>query len=54
MEGDGCGKQVVRQHRGEAEAVSWPQERMADLDRPEDVDDWRACGAPGERCAQTS
>ncbi len=37
MTGDGCGRQVVKRHRGEAEAVSWPAERLADLDVPEDV-----------------
>jgi molybdenum cofactor cytidylyltransferase len=54
MEGDGCGKQVVRRHRGEAEAVAWPESRMADLDVPEDVEHWRASGAEDATCAQTS
>jgi molybdenum cofactor cytidylyltransferase len=37
MTGDGCGRQVVRRHRGAAEAVAWPADRLADLDSPEDV-----------------
>jgi molybdenum cofactor cytidylyltransferase len=54
LDGDGCGKQVVRRHRGEAEAVAWPASRMADLDLPEDVEHWRASGAHSATCAQTS
>ena len=37
MSGDGCGKQVVRRHRDEASAVSWPAETMADVDVPADL-----------------
>lgn len=35
-EGDGCGKRVVRQHADEAVRVSWPSDRLADVDREED------------------
>jgi molybdenum cofactor cytidylyltransferase len=42
MEGEGCGRQVVRRHRGEAAVVSWPAEALADVDVPEDYDRARA------------
>jgi molybdenum cofactor cytidylyltransferase len=35
-EGQGCGKHVVKQHRHEAESVSWPVAALTDLDAPED------------------
>lgn len=38
LDGDGCGKAVIKRHRGEEIAVDWPAERLADLDVPEDVD----------------
>lgn len=38
MEGEGCGKQVVKRHRSEALSVSWPPEALTDLDVPEDYD----------------
>jgi molybdenum cofactor cytidylyltransferase len=38
MEGEGCGKQVVRRHREEATAVAWPAAALADLDVPEDYE----------------
>jgi len=38
MEGEGCGKQVVRRHRSEATVVSWPAEALTDVDVPEDVE----------------
>ena len=37
MTGDGCGRQVVERHRGEAEALDWPADRLADIDVPEDL-----------------
>ena len=37
-EGEGCGKQVVKRHRHEAESASWPPEALADLDAPEDYE----------------
>jgi molybdenum cofactor cytidylyltransferase len=38
MEGEGCGRQVVRRHRSEALALSWPAEALADVDVPEDYE----------------
>jgi molybdenum cofactor cytidylyltransferase len=38
MEGEGCGKQVVRRHREEAAVVAWPAAALADLDLPEDYE----------------
>jgi molybdenum cofactor cytidylyltransferase len=32
----GCGKEMVRRHRAEAVALSWPEAALADIDRPED------------------
>ena len=32
----GCGKQVVKRHRHEAEILTWPAAALSDLDRPED------------------
>ena len=37
-EGEGCGKKVMKRHRGEALEVAWPASRLADLDVPADVD----------------
>ena len=31
-----CGKEMVRRHRAEAVALSWPEQALADIDRPED------------------
>jgi len=42
MEGEGCGKQVVKRHRSEAEVVSWPAEALTDVDVPEDYERVRA------------
>ncbi|MGH7604356.1 MAG: nucleotidyltransferase family protein [Gemmatimonadaceae bacterium] len=36
MEGEGCGKVVVRRHRSEAEVLAWPATALADLDVPAD------------------
>lgn len=36
MTGEGCGRQVVKRHRDEAEVMSWPAAALADLDVPED------------------
>jgi molybdenum cofactor cytidylyltransferase len=36
MEGDGCGKHVVKHHRSEADVVPWPAAALADLDVPAD------------------
>jgi molybdenum cofactor cytidylyltransferase len=37
-EGPGCGKAVVRRHRDEAALLSWPAERLDDVDVPDDYD----------------
>lgn len=36
MTGEGCGRQVVKRHRDEAEVLPWPVSALADLDVPED------------------
>jgi molybdenum cofactor cytidylyltransferase len=38
LEGDGCGKQVVKRHRGEAVEVAWPRSALSDLDVPADFE----------------
>lgn len=51
----GCGKKVVRRHRSEAIAVSWPADLLADLDVPEDFERIRRDLAAGRTsCAATS
>jgi molybdenum cofactor cytidylyltransferase len=47
MEGEGCGKQVVKKHRSEAVAVPWPAEALADVDVPEDYERVKAALAAG-------
>jgi len=42
MTGEGCGRQVVKRHRQEAEVLSWPAAALADLDVPEDYERMRA------------
>ncbi|MGZ6125401.1 MAG: nucleotidyltransferase family protein [Myxococcales bacterium] len=37
IDGDGCGKRVVKRHRAEAIELRWPEETLTDLDSPEDV-----------------
>jgi molybdenum cofactor cytidylyltransferase len=41
-EGDGSGKRVVKRHADEAVRVSWPSDRLADVDREEDWERIRA------------
>ena len=36
MTGEGCGRQVVKRHRGEAEVLAWPAAALSDIDVPED------------------
>ena len=36
MTGEGCGRQVVKRHRNEAEVLPWPAAALADIDVPED------------------
>ncbi len=38
MTGEGCGRQVVKRHRHEAEVLPWPASALADLDVPEDYE----------------
>lgn len=38
MDGEGCGRQVIRRHRGEAVVVSWSADALADLDVPNDYE----------------
>lgn len=38
MEGEGCGKQVIKRHRNEALSVSWPADALTDLDVPDDYE----------------
>jgi molybdenum cofactor cytidylyltransferase len=38
MTGEGCGRQVVKRHRDEAEVLAWPASALADLDVPEDYE----------------
>ncbi|MGO9831326.1 MAG: NTP transferase domain-containing protein [Myxococcaceae bacterium] len=38
LEGDGCGKRVVKRHRLESVQVPWPASALADLDVPADLD----------------
>ena len=54
MSGSGCGRQVVRRHRDEAIAVSWPEAALQDVDVPEDYERIRAelgLGDPGSGAA---
>jgi molybdenum cofactor cytidylyltransferase len=44
MTGEGCGRQVVRRHREEAEVLAWPESALADLDVPEDYERVKAEG----------
>jgi molybdenum cofactor cytidylyltransferase len=37
LSGQGCGKAVIKRHRGEEIAIDWPAERLADLDVPDDL-----------------
>src|SRR5215831_12029706 len=37
LDGDGCGKRVVKAHRSEAVEVAWDPVALADLDLPEDL-----------------
>jgi molybdenum cofactor cytidylyltransferase len=37
LDGDGCGKAVIKRHRGEEIAIEWPAERLTDLDVPDDL-----------------
>jgi molybdenum cofactor cytidylyltransferase len=45
MEGEGCGRQVVRRHRASAVVVAWPVAGLTDLDVPADYERVRSLGA---------
>jgi molybdenum cofactor cytidylyltransferase len=47
MTAGGCGRQVVKRHRTEAQVLSWPATTLADLDVPEDYARIRDRGRPG-------
>lgn len=38
LDGDGCGKTVVKRHRNESLEVAWPASALRDLDVPADVE----------------
>jgi molybdenum cofactor cytidylyltransferase len=42
IDGDGCGKRVVKRHRAEALELRWPEETLTDLDLPQDLERIRA------------
>jgi len=42
LDGDGCGKRVVRRHREQAIEVAWPASALFDLDVPADLERARA------------
>jgi molybdenum cofactor cytidylyltransferase len=48
MEGEGCGKQVVKRHRAHAIAVSWPSDALIDLDVPDDYERVKALVSAGQ------
>ena len=46
----GCGREVVRRHHARAVQVDWPDDRLRDLDRPDDYEAVRReFAAPGSR-----
>jgi molybdenum cofactor cytidylyltransferase len=47
MTGEGCGRQVVKRHRDEAEVLSWPAAALSDIDVPDDYERIRT--GPGSR-----
>lgn len=49
MPGPGCGRQVVKRHRDEADVCTWPAAALADVDVPEDYERIASevgCGLP--------
>ncbi|HTS78997.1 MAG TPA: nucleotidyltransferase family protein [Myxococcaceae bacterium] len=38
LEGEGCGKRVVKRHSAEAIRIAWPSRALTDLDRPDDLE----------------
>jgi molybdenum cofactor cytidylyltransferase len=51
---EGCGRDHVRRHREGAVSVAWPASRLADLDRPEDLERLREAAGDEAPCAPTS
>jgi molybdenum cofactor cytidylyltransferase len=45
MEGEGCGRQVVRRHKASAAVIAWPVAALADLDVPDDYERVRSLAA---------
>lgn len=45
--GAALGREVVRRHRGQAQIVAWPADRLTDLDEPGDVARLRSGVSPG-------
>jgi molybdenum cofactor cytidylyltransferase len=45
MEGEGCGREVVRRHRTTAVVVAWPSAALTDLDVPSDFELVRSLAA---------
>ncbi len=41
LDGNGCGKRVIKQHRAQAAEVRWPKSALQDLDVPEDLERFR-------------
>lgn len=37
LDGEGCGKAVIKRHRGEELTIQWPADRLTDLDVPDDL-----------------
>ena len=37
LDGERCGKAIIRKHRGEAIELGWPVDHLSDLDTPEDL-----------------
>jgi molybdenum cofactor cytidylyltransferase len=52
MTGGGCGREVVKRHRPQAEVLAWPATALADLDVPEDYARMR--DAPGNSISPAS
>jgi molybdenum cofactor cytidylyltransferase len=54
LEGDGCGRRVLKRHRSEAALVRLPAAALGDLDEPADYGRIRAGLEGGVACARTS
>ncbi len=47
LEGEGCGKRVVKRHSAEAIRIRWPARALTDLDLPDDLERVRSALAGG-------